>query len=85
MLLLDESTRGIDVGAKAQLRDLLDELAVAGLAILLISSDLEELVSGCDRVAVLRDGTVAAELTGPEVTEDRIIAAMATVAERPDH
>ncbi|GAA4629746.1 sugar ABC transporter ATP-binding protein [Actinoallomurus vinaceus] len=86
VLLLDEPTRGIDVGAKAQLRDLLDELAVAGLAILLISSDLEELVSGCDRVVVLRDGTVAAELTGPEVTEDRIIAAMASAdAERPDH
>ncbi|MEV0400196.1 sugar ABC transporter ATP-binding protein [Actinoallomurus sp. NPDC050550] len=85
VLLLDEPTRGIDVGAKAQLRDLLDELAVAGLAILLISSDLEELVSGCDRVVVLRDGTVAAELTGREVTEDRIIAAMASAgAERSD-
>ncbi|GAA4494491.1 sugar ABC transporter ATP-binding protein [Actinoallomurus oryzae] len=78
VLLLDEPTRGIDVGAKAQLQDLLDELAVGGLAILLISSDLEELVSGCDRVVVLRDGAVAAELTGPEVTEEGIIAAMAS-------
>jgi galactofuranose transport system ATP-binding protein len=78
VLLLDEPTRGIDVGAKAELQDLLDELAVDGLAILLISSDLEELVSGCDRVVVLRDGTVAAELTGPEVTEEGIIAAMAS-------
>jgi len=78
VLLLDEPTRGIDVGAKAELQDLLDELAVSGLAILLISSDLEELVSGCDRVVVLRDGAVAAELTGLEVTEEGIIAAMAS-------
>ncbi len=78
VLLLDEPTRGIDVGAKAQLQDLLDELAVNGLAILLISSDLEELVSGCDRVVVLRDGAVAAELTGLDVTEERIITAMAS-------
>jgi len=78
VLLLDEPTRGIDVGAKAELQDLLDELAVGGLAILLISSDLEELVGGCDRVVVLRDGAVAAELTGPEVTEEGIIAAMAS-------
>ncbi|MGH3374865.1 MAG: sugar ABC transporter ATP-binding protein, partial [Actinoallomurus sp.] len=52
VLLLDEPTRGIDVGAKADLQDLLDELAVNGLAILLISSDLGELVNGCDRVVV---------------------------------
>ncbi|MCO5971338.1 sugar ABC transporter ATP-binding protein [Actinoallomurus soli] len=83
VLLLDEPTRGIDVGAKAQLRDLLDELAVAGLAILLISSDLEELVSGCDRVVVLRDGAVAAELTGLEITEERIITAMASAGGAP--
>ena len=80
VLLLDEPTRGIDVGAKAELQDLLDELAVSGLAILLISSDLDELVSGCDRVVVLRDGAVAAELTGPEVTEEGIITAMASPA-----
>jgi ribose transport system ATP-binding protein len=78
VLLLDEPTRGIDIGAKAQLQDLLDELAVNGLAILLISSDLEELVNGCDRVVVLRDGAVAAELTGLDVTEEAIIAAMAS-------
>jgi monosaccharide-transporting ATPase len=82
VLLLDEPTRGIDVGAKAELQDLLDELAVDGLAILLISSDLDELVSGCDRVVVLRDGAVAAELTGQDVTEEGIIAAMAS-AGRP--
>jgi monosaccharide-transporting ATPase len=78
VLLLDEPTRGIDVGAKAELHDLLDELAVNGLAILLISSDLEELVNGCDRVVVLRDGAVIAELTGNQVTENGIISAMSS-------
>jgi len=78
VLLLDEPTRGIDVGAKAELHDLLDELAVNGLAILLISSDLEELVNGCDRVVVLRDGAVIQELTGREVTEEQIISAMSS-------
>jgi monosaccharide-transporting ATPase len=82
VLLLDEPTRGIDVGAKAELQDLLDELAVGGLAILLISSDLEELVNGCDRVVVLRDGAVAAELTGLDITEEGIIAAMASAGTR---
>jgi ribose transport system ATP-binding protein len=55
---------------------------VGGLAILLISSDLEELVNGCDRVVVLRDGAVAAELTGLDVTEEGIIAAMASAGTR---
>ena len=82
VLLLDEPTRGIDVGAKAELQDLLDELAVDGLAILLISSDLEELVNGCDRVVILRDGAVAAELTGLDITEEGIIAAMASAGTR---
>jgi ribose transport system ATP-binding protein len=78
VLLLDEPTRGVDVGTKAEMQDLLDELAVDGLAVLLISSDLDELVSGCDRVVVLRDGAIVTELTGPEVTEDGIISAMAS-------
>ncbi|MCW2901416.1 MAG: sugar transporter ATP-binding protein [Streptosporangiaceae bacterium] len=78
ILLLDEPTRGLDVGTKAEMQDLLDELAVDGLAVLLISSDLEELVAGCDRIVVLREGAVVTELTGPEVTEERIITAMAS-------
>src|SRR5690606_20025399 len=50
ILLLDEPTRGVDVAARAQMRELIDELAVDGLAVLLISSDLGELVENCDRV-----------------------------------
>ncbi|WP_030454051.1 sugar ABC transporter ATP-binding protein [Herbidospora cretacea] len=79
VLLLDEPTRGIDVGAKAEVQALIDDLAVEGLAVLLISSDLEELVEGSDRVVVLRDGVVAAELGGPDLTADLVMRTMATV------
>ncbi|HEV7931504.1 MAG TPA: sugar ABC transporter ATP-binding protein [Actinomadura sp.] len=78
VLLLDEPTRGVDVGTKAEMQELLDELAVDGLAVLLISSDLEELVAGCDRIVVLRDGAIVAELSGPEITEEGVIAVMAS-------
>src|SRR5690606_25604252 len=80
ILLLDEPTRGVDVAARAQMRELIDELAVDGLAVLLISSDLGELVENCDRVVVLHDGAITGELIGPEVTEERIMAAMAAAA-----
>jgi ribose transport system ATP-binding protein len=78
VLLLDEPTRGIDVGAKAEVQKLIDELADDGLGVLLISSDTEELIEGSDRVVVLKDGAVVAELTGDAVTEDRLMRAIAT-------
>ncbi|MDL4818468.1 sugar ABC transporter ATP-binding protein [Actinomadura opuntiae] len=77
VLLLDEPTRGIDVGAKAEVQALVDELAEEGLGVLLISSDLEELVEGSDRVTLLRDGTVVGELRGDEVTEHGVMSAIA--------
>ncbi len=76
VLLLDEPTRGIDVGAKAEVQALIDELAGDGLAVVLISSDLEELVEGSDRVVVLREGAVAGELHD-DITEDGIMAVIA--------
>ncbi|MGW6060555.1 sugar ABC transporter ATP-binding protein [Streptomyces sp. NPDC055189] len=78
VLLLDEPTRGIDIGAKAEVQKLIDELANDGLAVLLISSDMEELIEGSDRVIVLKDGTVIEELTGSKVTEDALMRAIAT-------
>ncbi|WP_433888089.1 sugar ABC transporter ATP-binding protein [Streptomyces sp. CA-111067] len=84
VLLLDEPTRGIDVGAKAEVQTLIDELAGEGLAVLLISSDLEELVEGADRIVVLRAGAVAGELTGDDVREDALMAVLAeAVPEAP--
>ncbi|MFR0355617.1 sugar ABC transporter ATP-binding protein [Streptomyces sediminimaris] len=80
VLLLDEPTRGIDVGAKAEVQALIDELADDGLAVLLISSDTEELIEGSDRVVVLKDGAVVRELTGDAVTEDELMRAIAAVS-----
>ncbi|MCW2640078.1 MAG: sugar transporter ATP-binding protein [Dactylosporangium sp.] len=77
ILLLDEPTRGIDVGAKAEVQQLIDDLAQEGLAVVLISSDLEELVEGADRIVVLRAGAVVDELTGDDVSESHLMAAVA--------
>ncbi|WP_432126872.1 sugar ABC transporter ATP-binding protein [Streptomyces sp. bgisy082] len=77
VLLLDEPTRGIDVGAKAEVQALVDELAQEGLAVLLISSDIEELVEGADRIVVLRNGAAAGELVGENVSEEALLAALA--------
>ncbi|WP_432032905.1 sugar ABC transporter ATP-binding protein [Streptomyces antibioticus] len=84
VLLLDEPTRGIDVGAKAEVQKLVDELAADGLGVLLISSDLEELIEGSDRVVVLKDGAVVGELTGDDVTEDKLMRTIAGNAPAPD-
>ena len=81
LLILDEPTRGIDVGAKAEIQTLIDELAREGLGVLMISSELEEIVEGADRVFVLRDGRTVAELAHADATEANIMAAM---AEAPD-
>ncbi|HEU4404141.1 MAG TPA: sugar ABC transporter ATP-binding protein [Polyangiaceae bacterium] len=77
LLILDEPTRGIDIGAKGDIQALIRELARAGLGVLMISSELEEIVEGSDRVVVLRDGQVAAELRGEAMTQDAILRAMA--------
>ncbi|RVU20823.1 sugar ABC transporter ATP-binding protein [Streptomyces antnestii] len=83
VLLLDEPTRGIDVGAKAEVQKLVDELAEDGLGVLLISSDLEELIEGSDRVVVLKDGAVVGELTGDDVTEDKLMQTIAAGSPGP--
>jgi ribose transport system ATP-binding protein len=77
LLLLDDPTRGIDVGAKAEIQSLVSELAGQGLAVVLISSDLEEVVEGSDRLIVLRDGVVIGELSGGDVHEDRVVELLA--------
>ncbi|MEU5384772.1 sugar ABC transporter ATP-binding protein [Kitasatospora cineracea] len=84
VLLLDEPTRGIDVGARAEVQALIDELAAEGLGVLLISSDAEELIAGADRVLVLKDGAVVEELTGASVSADGLLAALAHDPDEPD-
>jgi ribose transport system ATP-binding protein len=76
-LILDEPTRGIDVGAKGEIQSLINELAASGLGVLMISSELEELVEGSSRVVVMRDGRCVAELRGADVSQENIIRAMA--------
>lgn len=77
LLILDEPTRGIDVGAKAEIQRVIRSLAADGLAVIMISSELEEVIEGADRIFVLRDGKTVAELDGGSATEDQIMSAMA--------
>jgi ribose transport system ATP-binding protein len=73
VLIVDEPTRGIDVGAKAEIYMLLRNLARAGVAILMISSDMEEILNMSDRVAVMHEGAITGTLARAECTEERIM------------
>ena len=75
VLIFDEPTRGIDVGAKFEIYQLLAELAAKGKAIVVVSSDLPELMALCDRIAVMSAGRVAATFVRGEWTEEAIMAA----------
>jgi ribose transport system ATP-binding protein len=80
ILILDEPTRGVDVGAKAEIHTLIGELAAKGTAILVISSELPEVISLSERIVVLREGRVAGELSRQEATEDSVLRLMAGLA-----
>jgi len=75
VLILDEPTRGIDVGAKAEVHQLVDELAEQGLAIIVISSDLPEVLSMCDRILVMREGRQMGVFSRDEATQEVIMTA----------
>ncbi|HYO07967.1 MAG TPA: sugar ABC transporter ATP-binding protein [Tepidisphaeraceae bacterium] len=81
LLILDEPTRGIDVGAKFEIARLMDSLCKEGMAILFVSSELEEVVRSCHRVAVLRDRQKVGELSGGEISEHRIMDVIAAAPE----
>ena len=74
VLILDEPTQGVDVGAKAEIHALMQELAGDGLAILMISSDLPELLGMSDRIVVLRAGRIAGEIDRADATPDRVLS-----------
>ncbi|WP_404864041.1 sugar ABC transporter ATP-binding protein [Georhizobium sp. MAB10] len=76
-LILDEPTRGIDVGAHAEIVRLIQEITKTGMAVLVISSELEELVAVCDRVIVVRDRRHVTELAGADISTDAIVRAIA--------
>ncbi len=77
LMILDEPTRGIDVGGKAEIEGIIAELAGKGVAILMISSEMEELIRSCDRIAVLSDGRKVGELTALEISEEKMMHLMA--------
>ncbi len=77
LLIVDEPTRGIDVGAKAEILKLLRNLADDGLSVLMISSELEELIAAADHVTVLSDGVSVARIAAGDLTEEGLMAAMA--------
>jgi len=83
VLILDEPTRGVDVGAKSEIYRLIDDLARKGIAILVISSELPEIVGICDRVLVMREGAIVGEVggrDGPEITQSNIMVHAAGMA-----
>jgi rhamnose transport system ATP-binding protein len=75
VLILDEPTRGIDVGAKAEVHQIIDDLAAQGLAVIMISSDLPEVLAMSDRVLVMREGRQVGIYARGEATQEQIVGA----------
>jgi putative multiple sugar transport system ATP-binding protein len=82
LLILDEPTRGIDVGAKYEIYTIIDELAGQGKGILMISSEMPELLGMCDRIYVMNEGRFVAEFARGEATQERIMRAIVNTGER---
>jgi ABC-type sugar transport system ATPase subunit len=74
LLLLHEPTRGIDVGAKAEIYEILGRLAASGVSILIVSSELPELIGQCDRILAMHAGRITGEFNRTDATEERILA-----------
>lgn len=84
VLILDEPTRGIDVAAKAEVHELINELAAEGMAILMISSDLPEVLAMSDRILVMREGRQVALFSHAEVTQEKVLRAAMGQSEQAD-
>ena len=82
MLFLDDPTRGIDIGAKQDIYRLIGELAAAGKAIILVSSELPELLRLCHRILVLNEGRVTAHFDAGEATQEKIMMAATSAGAR---
>jgi ribose transport system ATP-binding protein len=80
IILLNDPTRGIDVGTKQEIYQLLRKLADAGAAIIFYSTDYDELIGCCDRVLVLYDGAIKRTLVGSEITERALVASALNIA-----
>jgi rhamnose transport system ATP-binding protein len=82
LLIIDEPTRGIDVGTKAEVHRILDELVADGMAVLMISSELPEVLGMADRVLVIHEGRLTAEFSRAEANEDDIMRAASGLSKR---
>jgi ribose transport system ATP-binding protein len=82
VIVLDEPTRGVDVGAKAEIHRILRDLASRGTGIIVISSELPELIGLCDRALVIREGRIAGEVTGDTMNEEEIIRLASGVGQK---
>ena len=76
-LILDEPTRGIDIGTKTEIQKLVVKLAGEGKSVIFISSEIEEMLRTCNRMAVLRDGAKVGEISGDEMTQEGVMHAIA--------
>ena len=76
VLIVDEPTRGIDVGAKYEIYSIMNELAAQGKSIVMISSEMPELLGMCDRIYVMNEGKIVGEMTAEEATQEKIMAAI---------
>lgn len=76
LLIMDEPTRGIDVGAKSEIYSIMSDMAADGKAVIMISSEMPELLGMCDRIYVMSEGRLAGELSAEEATQERIMASI---------
>ena len=81
LMILDEPMRGIDLGAKSEIEGIISELAGDGVAVLMISSEMEELIRSCDRIVVLSEGRKVGELAAKEISEEHIMQMIARGSE----
>ena len=81
VIILDEPTKGIDIGSKAAVHEFMAELAAEGLAVIMVSSEIPEVLGMSDRVIVMREGRIVDEVAGPDMTPERLVRAAAGIAE----
>jgi rhamnose transport system ATP-binding protein len=83
VIILDEPTKGIDIGSKAAVHEFMAELAAQGLAVIMVSSEIPEVLGMSDRVIVMREGRIVDELAGPELTPETLVRRAAGIGETP--
>ena len=84
ILILDEPTRGIDVGAKYEIYSMIQDIAASGKAVIMISSEMPEIIGVCDRVAVMHEGKITGCLERNEMTQEKIMQLAAGLEGKPD-